>query len=154
MKKNLLVTMALFTLIFSGAAVAGSAFTAHCQGANEVPPVNSAGRCQAVFKATADNSGLRYTLVVTNLEFVTQAHIHMAPAGANGPVVAFLFGFIPEGDSENGKLAQGVLTSSDLLGPLAGQSIADLVAELESGNAYVNVHTQAHPPGEVRGQIQ
>jgi hypothetical protein len=29
-----------------------------------------------------------------------------------------------------------------------------LVADIKAGNAYVNVHTTAHPGGEIRGQIQ
>jgi hypothetical protein len=29
----------------------------------------------------------------------------------------------------------------------------DLVAEIDSGNTYVNVHTNAFPGGEIRGQI-
>lgn len=142
-------------LTFTGGAAAGGGnFRAHCQGGNEVPPVATQGQCQAIFNLTDGGRALKYKLVVANIEFVTQAHIHLAPAGQNGGVVAFLFGFVPEGATVNGTLAQGILTDADLIGALAGQSIADLVAELEAGNAYVNVHTQANPPGEVRGQIR
>jgi hypothetical protein len=28
-----------------------------------------------------------------------------------------------------------------------------VVEAMEAGNTYVNVHTVAHPPGEIRGQI-
>jgi hypothetical protein len=37
---------------------------------------------------------------------------------------------------------------------LQGKTIADLVADIKAGNAYVNVHTTEHPGGEIRGQIQ
>ena len=40
------------------------------------------------------------------------------------------------------------------MGSLAGKSIADLVAKMQSGEAYVNVHTEANPNGEIRGQIE
>jgi hypothetical protein len=134
--------------------VAGNGnFRAHCQGDNEAPPEDALGQCQANFKLTNDGSGLQYKLIVANVDFVTQAHIHLGAEGANGPVVAFLFGFVPEGVTTNGALAQGVLTADDLIGPLAGQPLSALITELEGGAAYVNVHTQAHPGGEVRGQV-
>ena len=53
----------------------------------------------------------------------------------------------------NGNLAIGTLTAADLIGPLSGLTLSDLLAEIEAGNTYVNVHTQAHPTGEIRGQI-
>ena len=147
--------LVLFAIFFSASAAAATGnFRAQCQGGNEVPPVDSVGQCQANFKLTKDGTGLQYKLIVANTEFVTQAHIHLGPEDDNGPVVAFLFGFVPQGVTTNGVLAQGVLTDADLIGPLAGMTLDDLIVELESGNAYVNVHTLASPPGEVRGQIR
>ena len=148
-----LIIIVVGITITGGAAAGGGNFRTHCQGGSEVPPVTSDGQCQAIFKLTDGGRALEYKLIVANIEFVTQAHIHLAPAGQNGGVIAFLFGFVPEGATVNGTLAQGILTDADLRGALAGKSIADLVAELAAGNAYVNVHTQAHPSGEVRGQI-
>jgi hypothetical protein len=43
----------------------------------------------------ADLSELEFQLVVSRLDGVTQAHIHCGPAGANGPISVFLFGFVP-----------------------------------------------------------
>ena len=153
---------ALFAM--PAAATDRGAFVAHLSGAEEVPPADTRARGQATFMPNADWSGLAFRLIVANIEAVTQSHIHLAPAGLNGGVVAFLFGFASEGVTVNGTLAQGVtvngtlaqgiLTDSDLIGALAGMTIDDLLDEIEAGNAYVNVHTQFHPPGEIRGQIK
>jgi len=39
-------------------------------------------------------------------------------------------------------------------GPLEGKSISDLVDQINDGKAYVNVHTEKYPAGEIRGQIE
>lgn len=133
-------------------------FSAHLSGAQEVPAVDTRARGQALFALSADGTALSYRLIVANIEDVTMSHIHLAPAGANGGVVVWLY---PDGPPPqliegrtSGVLADGVITAADLVGALAGQSLDALVAELEAGNAYVNVHTTAHPGGEVRGQIR
>jgi hypothetical protein len=41
-----------------------------------------------------------------------------------------------------------------LVGPLAGATLDDLIEEFKADNAYVNVHTEQYPAGEVRGQIR
>jgi hypothetical protein len=51
----------------------------------------------------------------------------------------------------NGILIQASAPASDLQG---GISLADLVSNIRSGNAYVNVHTTTFPGGEIRGQLQ
>ena len=91
---------------------------------------------------------------MANLEDVVQAHIHLAFAGANGPVVAFLYGPVTPSGTTNGVLAEGTITEADLLGPLAGAELGDLIAAMEAGHTYVNVHTLANPGGEIRGQIR
>ena len=95
--------------------LAGDSWETHCQARHEVHEVQSQGQCQALFKLKEDGAGLEYKLLASNLEFVTQAHIHMAPSGQNGPVVAFLFGFVAQGVSPNGLLARGIITDADLI---------------------------------------
>jgi hypothetical protein len=100
---------------------------------------------------------LAYTLIVANIVDVTQSHIHMAPAGANGGIVAWLYPSAPPlqlipGRSQ-GILGQGVITAANLVGALAGQTLQDLLDAIAAGNTYVNVHTVQLPPGEIRGQI-
>lgn len=129
-------------------------FPASLKGREEVPPVDTKAAGQAKFQLSKDGSELAFKLIVANIEDVTQAHIHLAPVGVNGDIVVFLFGFDPAGVTTNGILSEGTITTDDLIGPLLGATLDDLVAELRSGDAYVNVHTIVHPGGEIRGQIR
>ena len=141
-------------------AAAISTWTASLSGAEEVAtvPVETAARGQAVLQLSRDGSALRYRLIVANIENVTQAHIHMAPRGANGGVVAWLYPHGPPAQlipgRSSGILATGTITSASLVGPLAGQPLGSLVDAIDDGNAYVNVHTAQYPAGEIRGQVK
>ena len=155
-----LLAMALLGTSVPTATAVGQVqtFVAPASGEQEVPPNDSRARGQAVFQLDADGTALHYRLIVANLHDVTMAHIHLAPVGVNGSVVVWLY---PDGPPpqlipgrSSGVLAAGTITASDLVGPLAGMSVADLVDEMRVGNTYVNIHTSAFPAGEVRGQIR
>ena len=141
-------------------------FRALLSGGDEVPPNASLGRGTAIFKLSADGTELEYRLIVANIENVTASHIHLGPAGSNGPVVAFLYGSVPPGGGRiEGVIATGAITAANLVGPLTGQPFSMLVAALRAGTAYVNAHTNDgvaptntgpgdFPGGEIRGQVQ
>jgi hypothetical protein len=150
------------TWLIAGAVVAAGATTAvaqsgnfrtHLTGDEEVPAVVTGAQGQATFKVSADGQSITYKLNVANIEDVVQAHIHLEAPGVNGPIVVFLFGPEPDGVDVNGRLASGSFDAGDLIGPLAGQSLEALITAIETGGAYVNVHTVAHPGGEIRGQL-
>jgi hypothetical protein len=132
-------------------------FKAHLSGDQEVPPAETNATGQTIFKLSKDGTELEYKLIVANIENVTMAHIHVAPAGANGGVVAWLYPdsappqLIP--GRTNGVLAEGIITSADLVGSLAGASLQDLIDLMTAGQTYVNVHTSQYGGGEIRGQI-
>jgi hypothetical protein len=147
-------TAATTTISSSYAQTIPSIFHATLEGDEEVPPVDSDAKGAAIFRTSNDGTELNYRLIVANIEDVTAAHIHLAPRGENGDIVAFLFD--PEEPTEgrtNGVLAEGTITSEDLIGPLADATLSELIDEMEAGNTYVNVHTVEHPSGEIRGQI-
>jgi hypothetical protein len=168
MRKVLSVGAALLLLLAAaGLAAAGenSNYSVHLSGDTEVPANASQATGQAIFHLSPDGTSLDYKLIVANLDNPVAAHIHLAPPGVNGSVVAFLFGPAPPGGgTANGVLAEGTITSANLVGPLAGQPFSALIDALNSGNAYVNVHTNDGvaptgtgpgdlPAGEIRGNF-
>jgi CHRD domain len=142
------------TIASSYAQTTPSIFRAILEGEQEVPPVDSDAKGFAIFRTSIDGTELNYRLIVANIEDVTAAHIHLAPKGENGDIVAFLFNPVAPTDGRtNGILAEGTIRSEDLVGPLEGSTLSELIDEMEAGNTYVNVHTVEHPSGEIRGQI-
>jgi hypothetical protein len=158
----LLILAVLGAALFATAALAGQErnFVAPASGDQEVadPPVETLARGNAVFQVSKDGTEISYKLIVANIENVTMAHIHLAPAGVNGPVVVWLYPDSPPPQLIEGRfsgiLAEGVITEADLVGPLAGASLQDLIDHMAAGNTYINVHTSQYPAGEVRGQIR
>jgi hypothetical protein len=129
-------------------------YFANMIGSEEVPPVPSRAYGTADFRLSGDGTRLHYTLSVHNILDATEAHIHLGRRGTNGPVVAYLFGHLCKGITLETGVITGTLTHNDLRGPLAGHSMASLLNEMNRGNTYANVHTQAHPKGEIRGQVR
>lgn len=126
-------------------------FGAFLIGTEEVPPISSPGS-GAIKIMKVDENTLSYELRVANTSDIIGAHLHYAPSGTNGPVVVFLYMAPPNG-LYNGLLAEGTIDASNLVGPLAGMSIDDLVEKMEAGEIYTNVHTSAIPSGAIRGQV-
>ncbi len=153
MKKFMTVMAAVIFAGFASTAQADEFFRTHLSGGEEVPPVGTPARGQIIIEVNDAETQIHYELRVANIEDVTQAHIHLAPSGANGSVVLFLFGFVGEGVTRNGLLSATTRTTADLVGPLMGQPLSALINEIRSGNAYVNVHTVVNPAGEIRGQL-
>lgn len=131
----------------------------------------SRARGSAVFQLDANGTSLDYQLMVANIENAFMSHIHMAPAGSNGSIVVWLYPSTtptpgPLGAGRlDGVIARGTITAANLVGPLAGQPLSALVEAIQSGNAYVNVHTNDgvsptntgpgdFPGGEIRGQVE
>lgn len=156
---TLLILLALFVTTGAVSMSDQRNFVAPLSGDQEVPPNDSQGTGVAKFKLSEDGTELSYKLIVANIDNVTQAHIHCGAEGVNGPVVAFLFGFVADGVTVNGVLAEGTITSviprpDSPACPGGVADFDDLLAKMRSGDAYVNVHTVELPPGEIRGQIQ
>jgi hypothetical protein len=153
---SLFLLIALFASV-GPASAANRNFVAHLAGRAEVPPAETLAQGQAIFHLSKDGSELHYKLIAANIENLFMAHIHLGAADTTGPIVVWLYPSAPppqliEGQFD-GVLAEGTITASNLMGPLAGMSLGDLVAEMEAGNTYVNVHTNQYPGGEIRGQI-
>jgi aldose sugar dehydrogenase len=133
----------------------GNRFIAALNGRQEVPPVETRGAAFARFEFNDDGTVEFSLRAVRSIEQVTMAHIHLGARGQNGPIVAFLFESSTPRDFARGELiASGTLSDSNVIAR-AGfvPAISNLVERMRQGRAYANVHTTAHPAGEVRGQI-
>ena len=96
------------------------------------------------FILNAAKDELTYNITVDGLSgTITSAHFHNAAEGSDGGIVRTITSSFSNGT------ASGVWKSSD-----GEQLTAGLVTELEAGRIYVNVHTSAHPSGEIRGQLK
>jgi hypothetical protein len=123
-------------------------------GAAEVPPVqtNASGFAELEVEEGSDN--MEYGIIAINIDKVTQAHIHQGTSSEAGPVVATLFNASTPTGPTTGELTDGFITSANLEGPLQGKQLSDLIALMQNGQAYVNVHTEQNPDGEIRGTIE
>jgi len=121
-------------------------------GAKERPtPVTSAATGSSTFEVLSGGS-VRYNVSVAGLTGARMAHIHTAVADSAGPIVVTLFTSATPTGLLTGALASGTFTASDI--QLTGVSIDSLLSLMRRGRAYVNVHTEANPLGEIRGQIE
>jgi hypothetical protein len=128
-------------------------FTATCEGRQENPAVNSGGTCQATVLLSKTLDRADVSIQMSGLNNVTQAHIHRAPAGTNGPVIFWLWQpnnpLYPASPEQLGKLwTSPTIDSRD---ESFSQRIID---DLRAGNLYVNFHTTQFPGGEIRGQLR
>jgi hypothetical protein len=105
-------------------------------GAKEVPAVSTTatGTMGAIYDK--DTKRLSYTIVFSNIN-PTVAHFHKGEEGVSGPPVITI---------------PGPYTS-----PLSGTTdvlTSDQEADLLAGKWYVNLHSNANPGGEIRGQLK
>lgn len=134
-------------------ADAGTTLTATLAGENSVPPIESTGSGTAEFTVNDDGT-MAFRVEVRDLEGVTQAHVHEGGPDENGPVVAPLFQFTEAPDGTGGEPRDATADE-----PIVEEGTVDdagLVERIvaDPGAFYVNVHTVANPPGEIRGQLR
>jgi len=148
-----LLVLAALLIAVGAAAAKPSSYRAHLSGDEEVPAVDTNAVGQALFQLNSDGTELSFKLITANIDDVVASHIHCAPAGVNGGVGVTLFAGAPAGPA-NGILAQGSITAPDAGNGCGWADLAAVVAAIEAGEAYVNVHTLAVGSGEIRGQIR
>lgn len=154
-KVKLLLFVILATMLTASIGFAADkSYKADLSGIDVVPSVNTAAKGEAKFTLSNDGKSLGYTLVVRDIENPVAAHIHLGKSGNNGAVLATLFSGPKRVGKFRGNLSQATMTADDLKGDLRGKSLASLLALIKSGDVYVNVHTDAYPDGEIRGQIK
>ena len=113
------------------------------------PAVVSDGEGEAELRLRRD--GVRFDVEWEDLTSnVVAGHIHCAPAGANGPVGVTL---VHEPPLDPDDRIRGTFTGPDAPNNCGWVTLGDVLMAMVTGNAYVNIHTENFPGGEIRGQI-
>ena len=151
------VVAALVSLILVATATTQSyaqneKYRAKLDGNNEVPPVNSTA--EGVINFKTKNDMLTWKMNVTGTNDATGVNIHKGKAGENGEIIVDLMKVSKHSDNPKGMTMRGNVTDSSLTGSMAGQTIADLKTAMANGDTYINLKTQDHPDGLLRGQIK
>ncbi len=128
-------------------------FTAQLSGAEVVPAVTTTATGSATFTVDPTGTKVHFVLEVSNISDVIASRLHEGKPRTNGSGLLILYPGPTQDGPFTGALAGGNFDASVLIGSLSGGTIADFVALLESGQAYVNVGTTKNPAGEIRGQV-
>jgi hypothetical protein len=125
---------AVLPVVGMGSAIAAD-IAVKLTGADEVPAVTSSatGVGTIVIKSDMSVSG---SVKTTGIEG-TMAHIHLAAPGQNGPPIIAL---VKKSEYEWSVPEGAKLTDEQY-------------KSFKSGKLYVNVHSDAHKGGEIRGQL-
>lgn len=143
--RNVIIAFAFVTLPGCPAGGGGGGndfvnFDASLNGAQEVPPVDTAATGSGNFTLDADAGIMVYSVSFSGLSGpVTSAHFHAGAVGVSGGIIVDLSDeFVGDDDG----FVQGAAAFSD-----------SEIAQLQAGNVYINLHTEANPDGEIRGQL-
>ena len=105
-------------------------------GDQEVPAVTTTAKGSGTVMI-GDDMSVKGSITTTGVAG-TAAHIHMAAAGKNGPVIVPM---TKSGDA-------GWTFAPD------AKLNADQMKAFKAGDLYINVHSAANPNGEIRGQLK
>jgi hypothetical protein len=169
--KKLPIAIALAFAFAAPAAFAdGDKFRMNLIGYQEVPAVSTVATGQFEAEISRDEQFIDYELTYSGLQGnVTQSHIHFGQRSVNGgisiwlcqtstnPAPAAVAATTPV-CPQSGTVT-GTISAVNVVGPggaqqLGAGELAEIIAAIRAGVAYVNVHTSISPGGEIRGQFR
>jgi hypothetical protein len=127
-------------VLTQAANAAAVSFKVDMSGAQQVPPVKTGATGTADLTYDPSTRLLTWNVAYSGLSGpATMAHFHgPASEGKNAPPVIWL--------SEKGAPVSNPIKGQATLTPEQAQ-------QMMAGDWYINVHTQANPNGEIRGQV-
>ena len=132
------IAMNVFAVLLSSHAICASSqeIKVALSGTQEIPPVATSASGTATITVKGDRSVIG-NATITGMS-VTVAHIHEAAAGTTGPIIVPL-----------------IRTADNVWSVPSGVRLTDAQYEsYKAGNLYINIHSEAHRSGEIRGQIK
>jgi len=167
--RKLLIMTALFAALAVPTVARGEHIQATLSGYEEVPVVSTVATGEFSAMISPDDQFIDYEFSYTGLQgTVTQAHIHVAQLSVNGSIVIWLCqtatnigpAGTPTCTPGSGSFT-GTITTANVVAAtnpasqqIAAGELAEVIAAMRAGAAYVNVHTNLSGGGEIRGQIR
>jgi hypothetical protein len=133
--RKVMIAAAVISIGAFGTAAFAADVHVKLSGANEVPPVTTSASGEGTI-SIADDGAVSGSVMTKGIE-ATAAHIHVGAAGKNGPVAV---PFTKDG--------------ATFKAPAGAKLNADQMKAFKAGDLYFNVHSAAHPAGEIRGQLK
>ena len=164
--KKIAIATALAAAFVTVAANADDKVRARLSGLQEVPVVST--EASGTFDASISPHGnaIDYEITYTGMQgVVTQSHMHVGQRSVNGGIVLWICGSAtnpgpagtPVCTSPNGHFA-GTWRPENIQNQPTQQittgELDEVIAAIRAGVAYVNVHTNLSPGGEIRGQVR
>ena len=170
--RKLSVLVALSAAMAASTAARSEDIRARLIGYQEVPSVSTPASGEFRAQISRDDGLIEYELSFSGLVgTVQQSHIHFGQRSVNGSVViwlcqtattpapaavAGLTPLCPQSGTVTGQItAANVISGSTASQQIAAGELAEVIAAIRAGVAYVNVHaTPLNPGGEIRGQLR
>jgi hypothetical protein len=162
---KLSVFVALSAAIAASTAGADDKIRATLMGIQEVPSVSTeaSGTFEAVISPNGD--AIDYEVTYTGIQgTVTQSHMHVGQRSVNGGIVLWVCGTTgtpgpagtPTCTSPNGHFAGTWMAANvqTVATQQLGGNIEEVITAIRAGAAYLNVHSNLSPGGEIRGQLR
>ena len=161
------VAIAIFAALFlASTAVAQEVAVAAADGTQEVPAISTSGGAIFIGSISDDLSQIIYQVQYQRTRgTVLQSHIHIGQPGVNGGIMLFVCTNLGNGPADTppcptpGGTVNGVWTAGDIVAvPNQGigggpASLRRAINAMRAGVAYLNIHTDMHPAGEIRGGV-
>lgn len=167
--KKLVIATALGALFAAGIASADDNVRATLIGFQEVPSVSTDG--SGTFEAVINKNGdaIDFEITYTGIQgTVTQSHMHVGQRSVNGGIVLWICGTATNPEPANaGNTNVCTSPNGHFTGTWTGANVQTLgtqqiktgeldevIEAIRAGVAYVNVHSNLSPGGEIRGQVR
>ncbi|TMH90184.1 MAG: CHRD domain-containing protein [Betaproteobacteria bacterium] len=163
--KKLAIITAVLAAFPALSASADDKIRARLMGFQEVPVVSTeaSGTLEAVISPNGD--AIDYDITYTGIQgTVTQSHMHVGQRSVNGGIVLWVCGTTgtpgpagtPTCTSPNGHFSGTWMAGNvqTVATQQLGGDIGEVITAIRAGNAYMNVHSNLSPGGEIRGQIR
>ena len=149
----LLILSATLIAVTSSQSLGFAKKIATLSGDQVVPPVSTTATGKATFRHP-DSITMNYKVSFIDINHPTGIGVHMGKIGTNGDLIVDLMKQAKSQSTNGNMIVTGSFTAQNLIGPMKGKTILELVDSMKSGDTYLIIDTEKHPTGEIRGQLE